>query len=82
MQLTTDTMNDRVIIATTSLLDSDMDFIYDTQNGEWDSQDEVDVTHPRYEATEDDLIRAKRDAEQVAPLLVDIRIYAWKEQNA
>ena len=75
-------MNDRVIIATTRLPDSSMDFIYDCQNGQWDAQDEVDTTHPRYEAGEDDLIRAKRDAHTVAPLLVDIQLYAWKHPEA
>jgi hypothetical protein len=74
-------MNDRVIIATSRLPDTSMDFIYDCQNGQWDAQDEVSTTHPRYEATEDDLIRAKRDADTVAPMLTDIRLYAWKEQN-
>jgi len=74
-------MNDRVIIAETRLPDSDMEFIYDTQNGQWDAQDEVSVTHPRYEATEDDLVRAKRDADTVAPMLVNIRLFAWKEAN-
>ena len=51
-------MNTRVITATTSLPDSSMDFIFDVQSGEWDAQDEVDTTHPRYEATEDEIGRA------------------------
>ena len=62
------------ITASSRLRDTDMTFIYDTQNGEWDAHDEVDTTHPRYRASEDDLIRATRDAEQVAPLLVNITL--------
>lgn len=51
-----------------------MTFIWDTQNSQWDAQDEVSTSHPRYAAGEDDLIIAKRHAEDVAPMLVDIAL--------
>ena len=70
-------MNTQVITATTSLPDSSMDFIYDTQNGQWDAQDETDITHPRYHADEEDLEQAKRNADTVAPMLKDIQL-CWQ----
>ncbi len=47
-------------------------FIFNTEDGTWDFQDDVDTTHPRYSASEEDLAEAKKASE--GTLIADVSL--------